>query len=201
VRLQVSPAKHSGRIGAKYPLRVEATFADGSSEDVTPLCSFASHDRQVATVDADGQVQINGAGAVALVVRYRAEPALAQVLVARPGHEPFPHVAAHNFMDEHVLAKLRRLNIPPSPLADDATFLRRVSLDIAGELPVPAEVRAFLADTRPDRRARKIEELLSRPDRPRRRRSTCWSCARTAGCSSAKAGSTATSCASSRRCA
>src|SRR6185369_8593690 len=50
-----------------------------------------------------------------------------------------------------------------SALADDATFLRRASLDIAGELPTPAEVRAFLADTRADKRRRKIDELLARP--------------------------------------
>ncbi len=70
---------------------------------------------------------------------------------------------ANNFVDKHVLAKLRRLNLPPAPLADDAAFLRRVSLDLSGELPTPAAVRAFLADTRTDKRMLKIDELLSRP--------------------------------------
>lgn len=69
----------------------------------------------------------------------------------------------HNFIDKHVLAKLRRLNIPPAPPADDSTFLRRASLDVTGELPAPAEVRAFLKDSAPDKRARKIDELLTRP--------------------------------------
>src|SRR5436190_23374882 len=46
-------------------------------------------------------------------------------------------------------------------LADDATFLRRVSLDLIGKLPNPKEVEEFLADRRPDKRARKIEQLLN----------------------------------------
>src|SRR5207237_1562622 len=72
-------------------------------------------------------------------------------------------LAGNNFIDKHILAKLRRLNIPPSGLADNVTFLRRAHLDVAGELPTPDEVRAFLADKKPDKRARKIDELLSRP--------------------------------------
>ena len=51
----------------------------------------------------------------------------------------------------------------PSDLCDDATFLRRVTVDIIGTLPAPQEVRSFLADTRPDKRLRKIEELLAHP--------------------------------------
>ena len=88
------------------------------------------------------------------------------VVVPRPSAEPFPDVKPHNFIDRHVLAKLRRLNIPPADLADDATFLRRVTLDVTGELPTPQEVRAFLADKSPDKRAKKIDELLTGPATP-----------------------------------
>src|SRR5262249_13537749 len=45
----------------------------------------------------------------------------------------------------------------------DSTFLRRVSLDVTGELPTPQEVRAFLADKSAEKRAKKIDELLKRP--------------------------------------
>jgi hypothetical protein len=50
---------------------------------------------------------------------------------------------ARNFIDELVFDKLQSLGMPPSPVCDDATFIRRVSLDIAGKTPTPAEVKAF----------------------------------------------------------
>src|SRR5262245_15081042 len=51
----------------------------------------------------------------------------------------------------------------PAPAADDAEFLRRPSLDLAGAVPPVSEVRAFLADTRPDKRRRLIDRLLDSP--------------------------------------
>ena len=44
------------------------------------------------------------------------------------------------------------------------TYLRRVYLDVIGTLPTPDEARRFLADRRPDRRARLVDELLERPE-------------------------------------
>jgi hypothetical protein len=51
----------------------------------------------------------------------------------------------------------------PAPLADDAEFLRRVSLDVAGRIPSVAETRAFLADKSPDKRLKAVERLLEGP--------------------------------------
>jgi hypothetical protein len=161
--LKVTPAEQTAKPGETYRLKVEAAFADGSIEDVTPLCSFDSSDRHVAAIDRDGRVEVKGPGDAALLVRFRAEPAVAIVLVPRPGKETVVDAKPHNFIDKHILAKLKRLNIPPSELADDVTFLRRVSLDVAGELPTPEEIRKFLDDKTPDKRARKIDELLNRP--------------------------------------
>jgi hypothetical protein len=161
-KLNVTPASHTAKLGERFPLKVEATFADGSIADVTRLCSYETMDRAVALVDRDGVVQIQGAGDAALLVRFRAEPAVAQVLVPREG-KVSAGVTPANFIDTHILAKLKRLNIPSSPLSDDVTFLRRVHLDVAGELPAPDDVRKFMADKQPDKRARKIDELLKRP--------------------------------------
>jgi len=51
----------------------------------------------------------------------------------------------------------------PAPRSDDYEFLRRVTIDTIGTLPTPEEIRAFVADHRADKRARKIEELLAHP--------------------------------------
>jgi hypothetical protein len=161
--LKVSPAEQVAKRGEAYKLKVEAAFADGTTQDVTAHCSFESLDPATATVDAAGAVSAKGVGDAAVIVRYRAQPALARVLVPRPDATPFPDVKPNNFVDGHVLAKLKRLNLPPAALADDATFLRRAHLDITGELPTPDEVQKFLADSTADKRAKKIDELLLRP--------------------------------------
>jgi hypothetical protein len=161
--LRALPVNQAVKPGEAFALRVEAKFADGSTADVTRYCSYQSLDNAVAAVDAAGRVEGRSVGDAAVIVRYRAVPAMARVLVPRPGMANFPEVAANNVIDRHVLDKLRRLNLPPSPLADDATFFRRASLDVTGELPTPDEVRRFLADADPAKRAKKIDELLARP--------------------------------------
>ena len=65
---------------------------------------------------------------------------------------------------EHVFAKLRELNLPPSAACTDAEFIRRASLDIGGFLPTPAEVAAFEADSDPDKRSKWVDRLLNRPE-------------------------------------
>jgi hypothetical protein len=72
-------------------------------------------------------------------------------------------VAEVNYIDRDVFAKLRRLNMIPSDLSDDAEFLRRVTIDTIGSLPSPEEVHRFLADKDPRKRAKKIDELLAHP--------------------------------------
>jgi hypothetical protein len=77
-----------------------------------------------------------------------------------------PEFKAANYIDELALAKWKKLGLRPSPLADDATFLRRVTLDLCGRLPTTAESRAFLTDTSADKRAKLIDRLLDSPDYP-----------------------------------
>ncbi len=72
--------------------------------------------------------------------------------------------AATNFIDEIVFAKLKLLGIPPVGDCDDATFVRRAALDIAGRLPSAAEAQAFLADASPSKRDAWIDKLLASAD-------------------------------------
>jgi hypothetical protein len=66
-------------------------------------------------------------------------------------------------IDRLIAERWAREQVAPATAADDAEFLRRVSLDLAGRIPSVAEIRAFLADKSPDKRARVIERLLDGP--------------------------------------
>ena len=72
----------------------------------------------------------------------------------------WPDLKAANFIDERIFAGLRELEMVPSPLSTDSAFLRRLTLTTIGQLPTAADVRSFVADQQPDKRARKIDELL-----------------------------------------
>jgi hypothetical protein len=70
---------------------------------------------------------------------------------------------ASQLIDQHVAAQLKAAGITPSPLADDAEFLRRVHLDLHGVVPTAERVKAFLADQSAGKRAKVIDDLLADP--------------------------------------
>jgi hypothetical protein len=66
-------------------------------------------------------------------------------------------------IDRHLEDRLAQEQVVAAPLADDAEFYRRVSLDVAGRVPRVAALREFLADPRPDKRRRAVDDLLAGP--------------------------------------
>jgi hypothetical protein len=66
-------------------------------------------------------------------------------------------------IDRHIALRWEEAEVAPAPSADDAEFLRRVWLDIAGKLPPPATVRAFLGSDDADKRRQIVDELLAGP--------------------------------------
>jgi hypothetical protein len=87
----------------------------------------------------------------------------APVLAAPPADSARDAKALAAKIDKLIGERLQKEGVTPAPVADDAEFLRRASLDLAGRIPSVAEVRTFLADTSSDKRARAIERLLSGP--------------------------------------
>lgn len=164
--IDVSPKEHRfSKPDATLPLKVTVGFADGTRADVTPFCDFRVKDDAIAEVTSLGEVRGLRPGDTPIIISYRGSLVTGRVLVPTPvkNEFTFPKVREENFIDREVFAKLRQLNLVPSDLSDDAEFLRRVTIDTIGCLPAPQEVRAFLGDTRADKRSRKIDELLSHP--------------------------------------
>jgi hypothetical protein len=80
--------------------------------------------------------------------------------VGKPaGVDPFP--ASVNFIDNDVFARMRKDGVVPTTLAGDEEFLRRVTLDLTGQIPDAATLQSFLADTSPTKRAKMIDQLLA----------------------------------------
>lgn len=71
-------------------------------------------------------------------------------------------------IDSQVTTRLRAANVQPSPSADDAEFLRRAYLDIAGVIPTAEQTAAFLDDRSQDKRTKLIDQLLTRSEYGRR---------------------------------
>lgn len=145
-------------------LIVIARYADGTTRDVTREAVFETSNFEVATVSKQGVITAVQRGEAAALVRFEGSYAAAPIAILgnRAGYEWTPS-PEHNFIDTLVNEKLQRMKILPSVAADDAEFLRRVSLDIAGIPPTPEEVNAFVADPTEAvaKRTAKIDQLLS----------------------------------------
>ena len=163
-RIQVLPGHRTMGSAAVQQMGVWAHFDDGSIEDVTHTAHYDTNDKRMATVDEGGRVRVTGEpGDVAIMVRYQEHASVFRATV--PLGAPVDSLPApRNFIDTLVGAKLKLLGMPPSPVCDDATFVRRVTLDIAGRLPTPDEAERFLTDPDPAKRDRWIDQLLAGTD-------------------------------------
>ncbi len=145
-------------------LEVKATFSDGTVRDVTRLATF-DPSNLLTVVDATGIAHRKSDGETTILVRYLNKQATVQLafVPARPGFVWQPP-AETNYIDHLVFDKLKLLRVQPSERCSDVVFLRRVYLDLIGGLPTLEETRRFLNQSRPDKRARLINELLERPE-------------------------------------
>lgn len=161
--LTVQPDRGLVPMGEQQQLQVMATYSDGSVRDVTKLALFETNSDAMAEVTQTGLVTVNDIpGRVAVMVRYQGKAAVFTASVPL-GAEVADMPPVRNLIDEFVFANLREIGIPPSPVCDDATFLRRVTLDIAGRLPTDEETSELLASTDPDKRDQVIDRLLRSP--------------------------------------
>jgi hypothetical protein len=151
----------------RQQLAVVAKYSDGSTEDVTRMTQFDSNDPEMAEVAVTGLVTTGQlTGSVAVMARYQGQVSIFRAVmplgVASSAFSSLPE--PKTYVDELVFKKLIDLGLPASPLADDATFLRRATIDIAGRLPTLAEAEAFLANASSSKRSELVERLINSTD-------------------------------------
>jgi len=166
IALRASPAERVMGLQSSQQILATAEFSDGSLRDVTHAAAYTSNSGIAAEVDAQGLVRTGRVpGEAAITVQYMGQVGVTRVLVPRPAALTKPtEWPANNDVDRLVWAKLQKMQIAPSGLSDDSTYLRRLFLDTIGTLPKPDEVRAFLADTLADKRSRAIDAVLARDE-------------------------------------
>jgi hypothetical protein len=167
--IEVHPAHRRMEPGTDQQLSVVAKYSDGRIEDVTRAAVFESNDPEMATVSATGLVELGHVvGDVAVMTRFQGHVNVfrADIPLLREEGAPapaFPEPSGH-LVDSLILGKLQSLGIAPSNVCDDATFLRRVTLDIAGRLPTIDEADEFQRDSAADKREKLVDRLLSSGD-------------------------------------
>lgn len=164
-KLAIEPASALYKPEEAKALKVVASYSDGSTRDVTGLALYKSNEEGLASVEESGRVKALRPGATSIMALYQGQVAVHVVTT------PYDHVidesvyaSRSNAIDDFVMAKLKEVRLEPSPPCDDATFLRRVSLDLTGTLPKPEAIDAFLKDADPKKREALVDRLLKSPE-------------------------------------
>ncbi|QDT42998.1 hypothetical protein Pan241w_30930 [Gimesia alba] len=162
--IEVFPKERVLQTEAEQQLSVIAHYANGFVEDVTHLTIYHSNEESMVQIGDTGLIKAQDRqGEFAVVVVFGGQVSAFRGIIPFGYPVENPH-KSDNPIDKAVFAKLERLGIPPSPLCADDQFLRRVTIDLAGRLPSLEETKLFLADQSPDKRDKKIEQLLDSPE-------------------------------------
>lgn len=172
ISLDVTPDQQQLQMHQTISLQATAFWSDGRREDVTDMASWQTNSEAVANVDPFGKVTTADVpGTVAVMASYLGRVDLFQALIPHPteldeaAHQRLERLASSPLdIDRIVAERLQQLRIAPALPCDDATYHRRVSLDLLGTLPTPEQARAFLSDPAENRRELLVERLLQRPE-------------------------------------
>jgi hypothetical protein len=164
--IRIEPSDRSLGSGDQVNLRVMASYSDQQERDVTKHSAFASNLDVVASVSEEGVVTAGKeSGEATVMARFMGQVAVFTAIL--PHGIPLAQIdnfPARNYIDELTIAKWKKLGLTPTPVCDDSTFIRRVTLDANGRLPTAKEVREFLADQNPNKRSEWIDRLLDAPE-------------------------------------
>ena len=171
-RVEISPQKQViTNLENRIQLQAKAYFSDATTEDVTRWTVFTPEDSSAVEIDASTAVaKLHRRGRHIILARYLTEVVPIE-FIAPLNETPLQnaydigetHTVAESVgtsIDNEILKLLSTLRLPVSAAADDATFLRRVTLDLTGHLPTPNAVTSFLADSDTNKRETLVDTLL-----------------------------------------
>jgi hypothetical protein len=145
-------------------LQVIAKYSDGSSRVVNNLALYLTNNKTTADIDDTGAVTAGKRGDTFVFARFAKFTTGAEIIVLPPGKFKWPKTPSNNYIDDLVYAKLKDLRILPSGMAGDDQFLRRVYIDLIGQLPTPDDYERFAHSADRDKRAKTIDQLLQRDE-------------------------------------
>lgn len=151
--------------GTTQTVTARAKYSDGTDRDVTALALFLSNNDTSAAITPEGMITAGARGEAFIMARFATFTVGSHYVVLPKGlvyeDTPKPQV---NYIDELVNLKLKKLRIDPSARAADEAFLRRIYVDLIGQVPTEEEYHRFMASVEPDKRDKLIDELLARKD-------------------------------------
>jgi hypothetical protein len=164
-RISVYPEQRTLPRNNKQQFAVYAHYTDGAVEDVTRRAQYDSNDTEIAVVDPTGLVRTLGqSGEAAIMARYQGHVAAFRATVPLGVKVPDYKFDAQTLVDQYTHKKWQQLGLVPSEVCSDEQFIRRASLDIAGTLPTPKQVKDFVADPDPKKRDKLVDRLLETPE-------------------------------------
>lgn len=150
--------------GVSQRLVAVAHYADGTTRDVSALAAFSTNNDRTAAVTDLGAITAGVRGEAFVMARFDTHTVGTQVLALPADLDYTQPEVAGNYIDKLVAEKLNKLRILPSGQCTDEEFLRRVTIDIIGQLPTEEEYRDFMANTAADKRSQVIDRLLERKE-------------------------------------
>ena len=158
--IEVQPTRFlASGVDDETTVKVLAHYHDGSTRDVTNLTRFTADDASAVNINSHAAtVKARRTGRHVVIARYSTEVTPIEFVVpvsatpSKLSHEP-----RNNFVDDEILAALSELHLPASPILDDHSFLRRITLDLTGRLPEYRQQNTTFAVNREE----VIDDLLS----------------------------------------
>ncbi|MGY8731323.1 MAG: DUF1549 domain-containing protein [Pirellulales bacterium] len=146
-------------------VRALATFSDGTQLDVTDRVTWSIQDKDALRLDmTTGELTALRSGQHVLIARFMNQVKPLMVLVPF-NRSPAELAVDHDLstlprIDQEIVGKLMQLNLEPQQRASSATLVRRVYLDLTGQLPTVDATREYIVDSDPNKYANLITDLL-----------------------------------------